>query len=88
MADNKDYTTRTLEELLAEEKKLKRNEITAAVIIGFLIGIIIFGVAAGGIGLLFIFIPLFLIYLFTKNSKASKQNLKEVQEAIKAKQAV
>ncbi len=39
--ENKDYTKLTLEDLLIEEKKIKRNELTSSVIIGVLIGVIV-----------------------------------------------
>lgn len=45
MLDEKDYTKLTLKALLAEEKKIKRNEIIFAVIIEFLICVIILGLS-------------------------------------------
>lgn len=83
--DNKDYATLTHEALLAEEKKLKRQEITSAVLIGFLIGVIIYGVAKGGFGFLFIGISLFLIFGISRNSKDLKQNLKQIRAEINAR---
>ena len=62
MPENKAYAKWTLEELLAEEKKIKKRETLAAGIIGFLIGIIVYGVATSGSGFLYIAIPLVLIY--------------------------
>ena len=82
MLDSKDYSKLTLEELLTEEKKIKKNEIISAVIIGFSIGIIVYGVAKNGIGFLHIFIPLLLIYGIYKNSQKLKHNLKQIQEEI------
>lgn len=75
----------TLEELLAEEKKIKRNEITSAVIIGFLIGIIVYGVAMNGFGIIYTFIPLLLIYWIYKHSQKQKESLKEIQTEINAR---
>lgn len=45
MLENKDYAELTLEELLIEEKKLKKKEIISAVLIGVAIGILVYGVA-------------------------------------------
>lgn len=58
----------TDEELLEAAKKMKSAEITHAVLIGFLIGILIYSAASNGFGLLML-IPLFLIYKFTTGNK-------------------
>jgi hypothetical protein len=58
----------TDQELIAEAKKIKPSPIIDAFFIGFLIGIIIFSVAANSWGFLTL-IPLFLIYIFLKKSK-------------------
>lgn len=87
MLDNKDYAKLTLEELLLEEKKIKRNEITAAVMIGILIGVMVFGVAKNGIGFLYIFIPSILIIGIYKNSQKQKQNLTQIQAYISDKKS-
>ena len=85
MLDDKDYSKLTLEELLIEEKKIKKNETIAAVIIGFLIGIMVYGVVMNGIGFLYIFIPLILIGGVYKNSQKHKHKLKQIQAEISAK---
>jgi uncharacterized membrane protein YoaK (UPF0700 family) len=85
MADNKDYTTSTPEALRAEEKKIKRQGITAAVLIGFLIGVMIFGVVTSGFGFVYIVIPLLLISGIYRHSKKLSEELKKIQEAIHAK---
>ena len=56
------------EELLEEAKKTKPSPKTDAFFIGFLVGIIIFSVAASAWGFVTL-IPLFLIYLFFKKPK-------------------
>lgn len=58
----------TDEALLAEAKKIKPSPTLDAFFIGFLVGIIIFGVAANTWGFVAI-IPLFLIYALLKKSK-------------------
>lgn len=87
MTDNKDYTQFTLEELLSEEKKMKKNEIYAALAIGFLIGIMVFGIAKKGLGFIYIYIPVIFIFMILKKSKAHKQNRERIQSAIKTKTA-
>lgn len=82
MTDDKDYANWTLEELLVEEKRIKKNGTLSAVLIGFLIGVAIYGVANKGFGFLHIFIPLVLISGIYKNSQKVKESLKEVQEII------
>jgi hypothetical protein len=54
-------------ELLDEFRKIKPSPLMDAFFIGFLIGVIIFGVAASAWGFT-ILIPLVLIYLFLKKS--------------------
>jgi len=69
----------TDEELLAKAKKMKSASITSAILIGFMIGIVIYSVAKNTVGLLTL-IPLFIAYKIVGNSKndaALKQLLKE-----------
>ena len=69
----------TDEELLAKAKKMKSASITSAILIGFMIGIVIYSVAKNTVGLLTL-IPLFIAYKIVANSKndnALKQLLKE-----------
>ncbi len=82
MLDQKGYAQLTLEELLAEEKKLKRQSITGNVLIGFLAGVIIYGVAKNGFGLLYTAIPLLIIAAVAKNGQSIKAKLKELREEI------
>jgi len=83
--DNKDYTNLSLEELLAEEQKIKKNETLSRFLIGFLVGIMIFGTVSKGFGVLHILLPLVLISAIYKNSQNQKKNLTEVQSAINTK---
>ena len=85
MLDNKDYSKLALDELLTEEKKIKKAEITSAVLIGFLIGVIVYGVAKNGFGFLYIFIPLLLIAGIAKNSQNLRQKLKQIRAEISVK---
>ncbi|MEA5405833.1 hypothetical protein VB776_23040 [Arcicella sp. DC2W] len=85
MFEKKDYSKLTLEELLIEEKKIKKNETLSAGLIGFLIGVMVFGLVKNGFGFLYLAIPIFLIAGIYKNSQIQKQNLKEIQAEISNK---
>ncbi|MFY0674055.1 MAG: FUSC family protein [Bacteroidia bacterium] len=65
-------------ELRAEAKKIKPSPWIDAFFIGFLVGIIIYGVAANTWGLVTL-IPLFLIYLLLKKSKKYEALKKEMK---------
>ncbi|MCB9247648.1 MAG: FUSC family protein [Ignavibacteriales bacterium] len=67
----------TDEELLQEAKKMKSSAMINAVLIGFLIGILIFSIVKSGIGF-FTLIPLFLVYKFINKSKYDEKELKNV----------
>ena len=76
--DPKTLAQLTDEELLEVAKNNKPSPLVDAFFIGFLIGIIIFGVAANALGFAAL-IPLFLIYLLLKKPKqyrALKDELK------------
>ena len=77
--DQKELAELTDEELLAEAKIMKSSAILHAVLIGFMVGVIIYSVAKNTWGLLTL-IPLFFIYRLTRKSKRNetlKQLLKE-----------
>ena len=88
MSDTKDYSKMTPEELSAAEKKLKRSEFVSAVLVGFLVGIMIFGVAKNGFGFLYIFIPVLLIVGIVKNSQTQKRNLNEIRAEIASRKNI
>lgn len=67
-----DLTQLSDEELIAEANKIKPSPIMDAFSIGFLVGIIIFGVAANA-KFFFALIPLFLIRALLKKSKRYDQ---------------
>lgn len=88
MAENNNYHELPLEELLKLEKKHQVNKLISATFIGFLIGVIVFGIFNKGFGFLFIFISLFLIYLINKNSAKQKLELIEIQNEIQNKKRI
>ncbi len=87
MFDKKDYSKMTLEALLIEEKRVRKSEAFSAGLIGFLIGVMVYGVVKNGFGFLYLAIPLFLIFVISKSSQIQKQNLKQIQTEINAKNA-
>lgn len=77
--DQKELSQLTDKELLEAAQKNKPSPLIDAFFIGFLVGIIIYSVAANTWGL-FTLIPLFLIYAFLKKPKqyeALKEELKK-----------
>ena len=82
MTKEKDYTQLSLEELIAEEKKIKRQDITGSVFVGFLVGVMLFGLIMNGFGLLYTAIPLLIIAAVAKNGQTIKAKLKELREEI------
>jgi len=61
----------TDEELLEEKRKQKKTKIIYALLIGFLIGIVVWSVANNTWGL-FTLIPLYFIYRLVNNSNNNK----------------
>ena len=61
----------TDKELLEETKKIKSNAKVNALLVGFLVGIIIFSILKSSVGL-FTLIPLYLAYKIANSSKNSK----------------
>jgi hypothetical protein len=82
--EKKNFSELTDEELLVEKKKLKKSKILHATIIGFLAGILIFGLVSWSLSsekrfgiLIPMLIPLAFIYRLVKNPKGNK-DLEEV----------
>jgi ABC-type phosphate transport system permease subunit len=75
----KELSELTDQELLDKAKKMKSTSITNALLIGFMIGIIVYSIVKNSIGF-FTLIPLFFAFkLFndSKNNKALEKLLKE-----------
>jgi riboflavin transporter FmnP len=73
----------TDQELLAEAKKMKSTSITNALLVGFMIGVIIFSAVKNSLGF-FTLIPLFFIYMISNKSK-NFEGLKEILKERKLK---
>jgi hypothetical protein len=81
-----DFRKLTDEELLAEKKKMKKSKILHAAVIGFLAGILIFGVVAWSLNpkksigfLIPMIIPVIFIYRLLKEPNQNK----ELEEVLK-----
>lgn len=85
MLDNKDYDKLTREELLAIQKKIKQRLTASAIIVGFSIGIMVYGLVKNGFGFLYVFIPLLLVAIIYKDSKNLQQKLTDIQTALQNK---
>ena len=67
------------QELLDKAKKLKSSDITNAVLIGFMIGIIIYSILKNSIGF-FTLIPLFFVFKIFNKSKNNEALLRLLKE--------
>lgn len=79
------YTEWTLEDLLNEEKRMKNNVRLSNFLMGFLVGVMIYGIAKNGVGFLYTFIPLFLIIGIYKNSQNQKSKMSQIRKQIDIK---
>ncbi len=87
MSEIKVYSKLTLEELVIEHKKLKKQQFYIAILIGILIGTIIYGLVIKGFGWLYISISIFMIYIINNGSKNLKQHLEQIKAEIETKKA-
>ena len=77
---DKDLSTLTDQELIAEAKKMKSFSITNAVFIGFLLGIVIYSLVKNSWGMLTL-IPLYFIYKMTNDPKNKRRE--EIEQLLK-----
>jgi len=77
--NKKQLSELTDQELLDADEKIKPSPITDAVLIGFLVGIILFSVVKNSWGWLTL-LPLFLIYIFLKKGKTKKALQEELKK--------
>jgi hypothetical protein len=78
----KDYSNLSHEELSVEIKKLKRQQIISAGMIGFFIGIVIYGFLSNGFGWVYISISVFMIYMIARKSGGIKKDLEELNKEL------
>ena len=79
--ETKTLTELSDQELVQKIKKIKSNRIIDAVIVGFTIGIAVYGAVKNGFEFL-TFLPLVLAYIIIKNSKNSKILQCEIQKEL------
>jgi hypothetical protein len=82
MARSKDYRTLNKAELEKELKRLKGEQKTTNFIMGFCVGIMVFGYASNGFGWVYTLIPLLLIGALYQASKPRKEKMKQMEEAL------
>ena len=75
--EQRKLTELTNHELMQEAKKIKSASITNSVLIGFLIGIVIYSIVKNSLGF-FTLIPLFFIYKLINNSKYNNKELENL----------
>ena len=75
--EQRKLTELTDQELLQEAKKLKSTSITNSVLIGFLIGIVLYSIVKNSLGF-FTLIPLFLAYKLINNTKYNNKELENL----------
>jgi len=69
----KELSTLTDQELLAEAKKMKSAALLNATLIGIMIGVVIYSVAKNSVGF-FTLVPLFFIYKIVNNPENNEKN--------------
>ncbi|MFY0605933.1 MAG: FUSC family protein [Cyclobacteriaceae bacterium] len=79
--EGREFTAYTDEELISEAKKMKSGAWFSAFMIGFLIGILIYGFAHNSLGFLAL-IPLFLIFRIFHKPENNKR-IKAIKEVMK-----
>jgi uncharacterized membrane protein len=67
----------TDQELLHKAKKMKSTSITNAVLIGFLIGVVVYSIVKNSWGF-FTLIPLFFVYKLINDSKYTHKELEKI----------
>jgi hypothetical protein len=77
--EENELATLSDEELLQRAKNIESSPITNAILIGFLIGIIIYSILVNSVGL-FTLIPLYFIYKLVKKSKRNTAIEKIMEE--------
>ncbi|MBL8002799.1 MAG: hypothetical protein JNL05_12650 [Flavobacteriales bacterium] len=87
MEANKDYTRMSLEELVAEEKKARKEQTLTAVMMGFMLGVLAFGVATQGFRLVMVVFPIALFYVFFRSGKKTGERLAAIRAELGKKRA-
>jgi len=75
----KELTELSDQELLDEAKKMRLSAIAHALVIGFMIGVVVYSIVKNTWGLLTL-IPLFFIYRLTRNTSSNEELKKILKE--------
>lgn len=84
MEANKDYTGMSLEELVAEEKKARKERLLVSVLIGFMVGVLAFAlvsavVAGKDFRLISILLPSIMVYVFYRMAVRTNQRMAAIR---------
>lgn len=82
--NEKELTELSDQELLEKRKKIKSARTVNSVIIGALVGVIVYSAVKNGFGF-FTFFPLVLIFITMKNSKKNEAIENNVEEIVKSR---
>lgn len=83
METSKDYTSMSVEELMIEEKKARKEQLLVAVLIGFMVGVLAFAVVFTVIGkelrLVSILLPSVMVYAFYRMAVRTNQRMAAIR---------
>ena len=82
--EEKKLTDLSNKELIKKKKELKNDKIIGAIIIGFTVGVAFYNTVKNGLDF-FTFFPLFLAYIFIKNSSNNNLLEKEIEKEINSR---
>ncbi|HMQ76281.1 MAG TPA: hypothetical protein PKE21_09760 [Flavobacteriales bacterium] len=92
MEISKDHTSMSVEELMIEEKKARKEQLLVSVLIGFMVGVLAFAVVFAVIGkefrLVSILLPSAMVYVFYRMAGRTNQRLAEIRAELGRKRAV
>lgn len=85
MSASVDFAKLSVEELLAEEKRLKKHEFYAAFGFGFLAGVMGFGLITGGFGMVYVAIPVGFMIGIYRNAQLRGRRMEAVRAELDAR---
>jgi uncharacterized membrane protein YoaK (UPF0700 family) len=93
MDANMDYTRLSLEELVAEEKKTRKEQLLVSVLIGFMVGVLGFALVAAVMAgkdfrIISILLPSIMVYVFYRMAVRTNQRMAGIRSELEKKRAV
>lgn len=85
MSAIKDYSILTIPELQAEQKKIKKQQFFTALLIGFFIGIVVYGLIVNGFDWVYLSISAFMLFFLGKGSSKIKKTLVKIEQELSKK---